>query len=40
MQETHGMLIEEICLIILNQTNLRLSLQHAVQPDHQRQNQE
>ena len=36
MQETQGMLIEEICGILFNHKNLRLSLQHAVQPDHQR----
>jgi hypothetical protein len=36
MQETHGMQIEEICVITLNHTNLRLSLHHAVQRDHQR----
>lgn len=36
MQVTHEMRIEEICVILFNHTNLRLSLHYAIQPDHQR----
>ena len=41
MQETQRTAFEKICVDLLNQRHLRsLSLQYAVQRDHQRQNKE